>query len=866
MTKIDFGKRKILKMILSVMLILTLLIPAAAFATGSSTDATSTANSVSNASDSSDASDAHGNKIVRVGWYVEELFQEGSTDTDPKSGYSYDYLRKVSNYVSWKFEYVYGEKEDLYEMLCDGEIDLMAGISDTKENRAQVLFPDHPMEPGQDETYLAVSKERPDLLDELNEAVEDMFEINPYILQELQYNNYGIAYAAKNITDGEKAWLEEHPVIRVGYMANYLPYSATDEDGNATGVVTDIINAIFESLDIDTIPEIEYVPFNGYQAIVDALNAGQIDAGFPVDSNEWRLEQGSISASSEVITDRGALFYKSTSTEEPQTIAVNENNVLQDDYSRRAYPDAEILYYPTIKECLDAVVAGEADGTIMDTLRVQYVTSQNEYASLSFVQLGQGTGKCFGVEQGNKYLLMLINRGLNVLGSTYGYNASFKYVNEFYTYTTEDFIKDHMLGISISSGCVLVLIIAMLALHIKRQMKALAVEEELKRQAERANAAKSMFLFNMSHDIRTPMNAVLGFIGLMRSNLDDRAKLSEYIDKAENSGHYLLSLINNVLEVARIDSGKDVVDENFTNIAEDTYYYIFENDAKNKNLNISRYLNITHRYVYADVQKIHEVVLNIVSNAIKYTPDGGSIKLSLTEKPCEKVGYGTYVFEVSDTGIGMSEEFQEEIFDIFTREKNTTDSKVMGTGLGMAIVKKLTELMGGTVDVKSTLGEGSTFTVTLDLRLAENPEQYLSKETQKDDETEIRLDGKRILLAEDNELNAEIATAMLENMGAEVDVAQDGVKCFNMLQEHEAGYYALILMDIQMPILNGYDATKKIRRMTDSAKANIPIVATTANAFDEDKRAALDAGMNAHIAKPINLEEMKQVFSNLITN
>ena len=723
------------------------------------------------------------------------------------------------------------------------------------------------MEPGLEWTYLAVSKQRPDLLDELNEAVDDIFELNPYFLQELQYNSYGAAYAAKTITDDESAWLENHPVIKIGYMENYLPYSATDSDGNATGIVTDVVTALFDSLDIDTVPEFEFVPYNGYQAIVDALNAGEIDAGFPVDSNEWRLEQGNISASSEVITDRGALFYRSTANKaDPQTIAVNENNVIQDDYSKLSYPNATMLYYPTIKDCLNAVLSGEADGTIMDTLRVQYVTSQDEYANLSYVQLGQGTGKCFGVKQGNKALLMLLNRGLKIIGSSYGYDATYKYVNEFYSYDTEDFIKDHLLAVGVMLALIFISIITSAVMYIRKQRLEIAVKEASQRKAEDANKAKSMFLFNMSHDIRTPMNAVLGFIELMRTSKDDKEKLDDYIDKAEASGQYLLGLINNVLEVARIDSGKDVVDEDFADLGDESYYYIFENDAKKKNLDIKRTLDITHRYVFADAQKVREIVLNIVSNAIKYTPDGGKIHINLAETPSEKSGYATYAFSVTDTGVGMSEEFQEKIFDIFARERNSTDSKVMGTGLGMAIVKKLTELMGGTVTVESELGKGSTFTVTVDLRIVENPEKFLNKEVEEDVAAELRLDGKRILLAEDNELNAEIGTALLQNLGAEVDVAPDGVKCFNMLQEHEAGYYALILMDIQMPILNGYDTTKKIRRLNDPAKANIPIVATTANAFDEDKRAALEAGMNAHIAKPIDIEEMKRVFQKLLSN
>jgi signal transduction histidine kinase/CheY-like chemotaxis protein/ABC-type amino acid transport substrate-binding protein len=890
---------------------------------------------------------------VRVGWYISESFQEGG-EGEPKSGFSYDYLRKLADYSSWEYEYVYGEWPELYDKLCKGEIDLMGAVSVTAERQKLMLFPDTAMGMdmyylykradnadidandlstfngrrigllknnrmsdmtiswiaengidaqlvyydgfetmdsdlaqgkidlapstaersgeaegfvqaallGKEPYYMAVSRFRPDLLSELNETLNLISNVEPYIMQTLQYKNFSAVYAKKTVTDAEKAWLAEHPVIRVGYMENYLPYSATDADGNATGIVTDVIDAAFEALELDAVPKVEYTAYSGYQEIVDALVAGEIDYGFPVDSDQWRLEEDGVSASAEVISDRGALFYKTVCEKEDiRKLAVNERNVLQKDYTERNFPDAELVYYPTITDCLNAVLREEVDGTVMDTLRVQFVTGQSAYERLSYVQLAEGTGKCFGVRHGNKEALLLINRGLKLLGTSYGYDCTYKYVDQLSTYDTRDFIRDHLFGVITVSVCLFLFIVGALISYIRKQRKEIELKEALKNEAEKANAAKSAFLFNMSHDIRTPMNAVLGFNELMLENIDNPDKLREYIGKAKFSGEYLLGLINNVLEVARIDSGRETLNDEFADLADESYYTVFEDTARKKRLEVTRSVSVTHRYVYTDVQKIREILLNLISNAVKYTPEGGKISVTLEERPCERDGWASYVCTVADTGIGMTEEFQKRIFDTFAREHNSTESKVMGTGLGMTIVKKLTDLLGGTITVKSKPGEGSEFTITMDMRIVQNPEEYLAKQQKEESAAECRLDGLRILLAEDNDLNAEIATAILQNLGAEVEVAEDGVKCIDMLQSHDADYYALILMDIQMPNLNGYEAAKRIRAFSDTAKANIPIVAMTANAFDEDRKAAFAAGMNDHVAKPLNVKKLAQVIA-----
>jgi len=381
--------------------------------------------------------------------------------------------------------------------------------------------------------------------------------------------------------------------------------------------------------------------------------------------------------------------------------------------------------------------------------------------------------------------------------------------------------------------------------------------EDARRAADAANRAKTLFLNNMSHDIRTPMNAILGFATLMEKQKDNPKLVSEYLQKMRSSGEYLLNIINNVLDLARIDSGHVIVEEVFSDLKDEKNFVfpMFESLIRNKHQNITVNDEIEHRYVFTDGVKINQIMANLLSNAIKYTPDGGTITLKRKEVPSPKEGYARFLLTITDTGIGMSPEFLEHIFDHFSRERNTTESKIIGTGLGMSIVKKLVELMGGTITVESEKGVGSTFTVTIDCRIAENPEDYLIPIGEESTEN-INIEGTHVLLAEDNEINAEIATAILDEIGIITTHVLDGQQCVNKLVEAPAGTYQLILMDIQMPNMNGYEASMAIRQLEDAEKANIPIVAMTANAFEEDKQNALKAGMNGHLSKPIEIPKL----------
>ena len=379
---------------------------------------------------------------------------------------------------------------------------------------------------------------------------------------------------------------------------------------------------------------------------------------------------------------------------------------------------------------------------------------------------------------------------------------------------------------------------------------------EAKRMAESANNAKTAFLFNMSHDIRTPMNAIVGFTNLLEMHLDDEEKAKNYIKKIKASSEFLLSLINNVLEMARIESGKMILEESAWNIEQlsEMLLSVFEEQFKNKKLHFTEKINIIHKDIICDSLKLKEIYLNILSNAVKYTPEGGSISICLDEFPSEKEGISLYQCVVSDTGIGMSEEFCAHIFEEFTREMSSTESKIVGSGLGMAIVKRLVEFMNGTIHVKSRIGKGTTVTIKIPHKIAVTTETSpVPSRTYENAESVFR--QKRILLVEDNDLNAEIAEEILKSTGIITERAKDGLDCVHMVQEAGEDYYDLILMDIQMPHMNGYDAARAIRKM-HGKQSQIPIIAMTANAFEEDKKNAFDAGMNGHIAKPIEITKM----------
>ncbi len=905
-------------------------------------------------------------KVVRVGWFQSDMFQEGTSDSEEKSGYCYDYLQKVADYTRWQYEYVYGDWTELFRKLQKGEIDLLGGVSLSEERRQTMLFPDSAMgmdqyylykkanntaisasdmstlkgkkvggildnrmtaftekwikdnkldleivyfasfaaqneafdkgeidlltqtinnvlsmeniaivaKVGEEPFFLAVNKSRPDLLSELNGSLTTMLSLDPFILQNLQYANYGANLTNKTMSAEEARWLTEHKKLRVGYLDNYMPFSATDAQGKVAGLLPDVVNGITTSLHQQDKLELEYKPFANYAKMIEALKQGEIDTAFPVFGHFATLEKEKISASSTVVANGAVLVYKSKGDPKSiKRIAVNKNNSIQQEYTQRTFKDREICYYENIDDCLDAVIDGAADAVIMNAMRMELVTRSSKYNSLSYVQLEKGTNLCFAVDENDTTLLLLLNRGLRILGPAFGTNVAHKYAAGLYSVDIVDYIYENIFAIGVFVVLIAGLAIAFLLRDVRNKERRVKEKdrlnkelEEAKLSAEAANNAKTTFLNNMSHDIRTPMNAILGFASLIEKEKQNPEAVGRYIGKIKGSGEYLLSIINNVLNMARIESGKATVDEEFFDLYADetNILNVFDASFREKNLKLIANMDVQHRYVLLDKAKTMEIAANLISNAIKYTPNGGTVTVEFREEPSTRPGYAKFVNTVADTGIGMSKDFQENIFEAFTREKNTTESKIIGSGLGMAIVKKLVDLLGGTIEVESELGKGSAFRVTLEHRIVEHPEKYLKQQKQALEQAAYDFKGKRILLAEDNELNAEIAQELLSGEGFIVEHAKDGVECIDMLSRAEVGYYDFILMDIQMPNLDGYTATRKIRRLSDSAKAAIPIIAMTANAFDEDKRRALEAGMNGFCTKPVSVDMLNKEIAKFI--
>ena len=419
--------------------------------------------------------------------------------------------------------------------------------------------------------------------------------------------------------------------------------------------------------------------------------------------------------------------------------------------------------------------------------------------------------------------------------------------------------KSNQSSIGVASFAILVAVLTMISWYLayqKQKEKDRIQQEELEKTAEAAeaaNRAKSTFLFNMSHDIRTPMNAIIGYAELAGKHLSDSDKLNEYIKNIQVCGKKMLSIIDNVLELARIENNKAVLEESITKADDslDSCVIMFQNSIKEKHQELIVDKEIQYPYLYMDNAYVSEIILNILSNAIKYTGEGGKICCSLKQKPYEKEGWCLLEISVADNGIGISEDFQQHIFESFSRERTSTASGIEGTGLGMGIVKKLVDLMKGTIEVESKLGEGSTFTVRIPCLIAKQEE--ISEKRLIKQEDKKSLAGKRILLAEDNDINAEIAMELLKEEGLILERAENGVICVEKLEKVPEGYYDLILMDVQMPDMDGYDATRKIRRLDDPEKAKIPIIAMTANTFSKDRKMALSSGMDDYVSKPVDM-------------
>ena len=732
---------------------------------------------------------------------------------------------------------------------------------------------------GKSGIYFAINKERSDIKTELDYAMRQLEQDSPFFKADL-YKKYFTLDYIQVLTGKEKVWVEEHGSIQIGFLNNDPAiFSMDEETGKLTGMLAEYISYAKDCLGNQTL-EFNMQAYDNYDEMLQALQNREIDMIFYVGRNPYFAEQNGYA-----LTNTAWTYSLMAVTDEEKfdenkvyTVAVPKEKYALKQHIAFSYPEWKIVDCDSLDNAADMVIQEKADCFLMGASQaLTYDNSQN----FKSVPLTKTMEACFAVRGGEGSLLSILNKTIKAMPSDVLTSALAIYDSTADKVTFSDFIKDNLLVFLATVGFLALSIIGIILVLLRKARKAEAVAklaakdtkklndklEIALKKAEDASLAKTRFLNNMSHDIRTPMNAILGYAQLMEEELKEKdlPETSDHLEKLQQSGNLLLSIINNVLDMARIESGKMEIDENYGRIEDirQTLFEIFGDEAKKKNIALHYTINVEHEHILTDTTKVKEIFVNILSNAIKYTPSGGSVMINIDELVCDEPGYMMVRTRVSDTGIGMSQDYLTKIFDAFTRERNTTKSKITGSGLGMSIVKRYVDLLGGTIDVESEPGKGSTFTVTLKHRIADES-YYVKKHDEGSGTASKILEGRNILLAEDNDLNAEIAEAILEHAGLKTERVEDGIQCVNKITKMPVGTYDMILMDIQMPRMDGYKATQAIRHLPDKDKACIPIVAMTANAFEEDKRDAVAAGMNGHIAKPIQIDKLLSMLAEVL--
>ena len=827
------------------------------------------------------------------------------------------------NDIKAKIVEIDGQERDFAEYMLNGDLDAVVSVSAVDHN-LKYCVPVTVI--GSSDFYFVINKSRQDLKMDLDNAMKQILNDNIYYNRML-YEKYMVNSGSfHSLSAREVEWIRHHGAIRVGYREGYMPFCGTNKaTGEVDGLLKDftaITSNVVKNADV----RFEATSYPTTNDLVEALKRKEIDCIFPICLSLYDAEKLGILLTDPVVDIEEQLLlrradYADFDMSEPKRIAVNSSNPSHASTARDQFPDWELVPFKSPEECIAAIVDGKADCMLVSNYR--YGVMQRFFEKKNLVAMTTGTTlhKMFAVLPDNSNLYSILSRLTNMVSSAEIHSSLTKHTQMDNQLTIGDIIKAN-LGIIVFLLILVVAIISVLffknlssmkkTTQLNQKLKAHQIQlsnayedqkdhlEEIsalnaelewaKTQAEAASSAKTSFLFNMSHDIRTPMNAIIGFRDLLEKHIDEPERRTDYLRKIKDASRVLLSIINNVLEMARIEKGTVVVEEvamNTKNFGM-SIFSVFSEMMAEKNIEFTHEDLIVHPNVYCDPTKLREVFLNIYSNAYKYTKPGGKVHMCLREIPSDREGWVLYESTISDTGVGMSPEFLPHVFDEFSRENTSTANKIEGTGLGMPIVKRLVELMDGTIHVTSEKGVGTTFVVTIPHRIVEADAElkngtdnwvdgtgeklriedgkYPDAELSMEDGTYPVFEGKRILLVEDNDLNAEIAEEILTSAGFIVERAEDGSICVDKVVSSEAHYYDLILMDIQMPNMDGYQATVTIRELGDKKKADIPIIAMTANAFEEDRSKALNMGMNGHIAKPIDVAELLRVLARVITH
>lgn len=945
--------------------------------------------------------------IVRVGYYSgDEAFQDGFSDEKRKSGYAYEYYQKIAALTGWEYQYIYGTKTDVLEKLMSGEIDIVAGVFQTDEQEAEILFSKYDMGLDGEPRYFAVNPNRPELLDELNRAQAKLLASSPNfaILMQERYYNYSPAF--QTLTEQEADWLAQKGSLKMGYVRSNLPLSDQDESGMPTGIAGELLNLIADYLNVPITP----VCYDHITLMEEALRNGEIDVAFPIYSDLWLTETKGFLQTDSFISDRVMIAYQgSYRSDLMDKIALTETGVGQRYYLSHYYPDAETVFYDSRELVFQAIEDGEANCTVgCSSIFQTFFAGHPEFQDINIAYLD--TSEDFGMAVNrNEYILAeILNKAINQLDDAVITNSMVKYSFVDTPYTFTEFIRSNAVAVvAVLAFFFAILLVVFISYRRKtnefnaKQAKTCAALEDALNAAKAASDAKSTFLSNMSHDIRTPLNGIIGMTAIAEAKIDEPARVKDCLAKITSSGKHLLALINEVLDMSKIESGELSLQEEsflFSSLLDDLISLNRPQAAAKHHEMTVLIQNVTHEEVYGDIVRLQQVLTNLVSNAVKYTPAGGKIEIILSEKPSGKPQIGCFQFVVKDNGQGMSEEYLPHVFEAFTRADNTSSNRILGTGLGMPIARNIIRMMGGDITVKSVLGQGSTFTVTLFLKLKETDtaapynfaglnvlvvdddpatcesscsllselgiksegvlsgkeaaeragtrhkngddyfailidwkttdmnhlettreirkqagpkvpiaiissydwsaieedaraagadkfigkplfrsrlvhlfEQLLGENSEKSESglkelvSQTDFAGKRALLAEDNEINAEIAKEFLTMTGFSIDWVPDGKHAVEHMQASAPGYYDCIFMDVQMPVMNGIEATKAIRALDHPDAKTIPIFAMTANAFLEDVQMVLNAGMNEHIAKPLNFELVLDVLHRYLS-
>lgn len=740
----------------------------------------------------------------------------------------------------------------LFEALSDGEVDAVIMNDTISSPNASPMF-----YVGSSDYYFAVPKSRPDLMDDINAAMTAIARVNPRYNDEVKSSYSAQNSGSSSLTGPETSWLKDNGnTITIGYLKNQLPYCTQNDDGKMEGSLASLATTLHDKFDVT----VTTVVFSSNERLVKALSNGTIDVALPFFRDYWLAEQkGVIQSNSMGTVSLTAIHTSNDLSSDLKNIACTEGAIVNRFELESLFPDATVTEYPNKDEALKALHEGKASCIVVPSARLETIRGTYDIEDFETKELTETAELSCFISRGNPELLGIINKGIVNAGESL--SASSYSPTSYSAQESDTYQFLHRNRTAIASVIIFILLTGIVILVWSLQRA-----EEERQKADAANAAKTAFLTRMSHDIRTPLNGILGLIEIEELREGDMQVARESRAKARVAANHLLSLINDILEMGRIEERKVTLDHESFNLKElcDDALVLCKLRASDRGITMldTSEPYAVDQYMIGSPTHIRQILVNLLDNSIKYNKRGGTVTFSSTIKPVDDE-HAVFCFSVSDTGIGMTPEFLTRIYEPFAQEGDDARSKFQGTGIGMSIVKSLIDMMDGTIEISSEVGAGSTFNVQIPLDIDKNPR---ARECADEQAIGCSLAGMSVLLAEDNELNAEIAQTLLESEGIVVTRAADGNQTVDLYVGHPAGSFDAILMDIMMPGMDGYEATRAIRLSEKADAADIPIIALTANAFAEDAKAAHDAGMNAHLSKPLDFNKLKNMLACIKKN